>query len=416
MLYNSQTKRKKERKMVGNNVLCWDSARPTKLRRALFYDLVGIILLLCLHGQSFGASPSIVSPSKSTYTVMTSHLLRIPFEVNEPDNDVVDYSVTSSNGSTLPSGASFSQLSATGEWEFTWFPKSSNIGKHNLRFTAIDKKGAKAVKDISVDVKPATGAPTLYVSDEIGASTTFIHFDDPIYIKGREKKALELRVDLAGVDGHPLSLEIDVVDDRGEQTRFWYQEDTRTVGKLAPNTLVIRRSMKSSSEGGRGDRGVYSGVMKVRDETTNQVTSIPVVFDIALASHNSGNSRQTPFAVINIHDARASKPNWEEVDGIVALDLDFRTKYGRGKSVSGLEQLSDLVDGTQIQYILYTPPGGGGAADSNEILEISPVLKDDYTFEWDSRSVPDGTYVMGVKFIGGPHINNLMVQDSPGHY
>ena len=407
MRFNLQDSNAKEKKLMNGKGKDGYNT-PFVVASGILFQLVFTFFVMIGFGQTaHAAAPIITSPNDSIYEIMTGHLLRIPFSVVEPDNEIVDYSVTNFNGSGLPDKASLQQIPTTGEWEFTWWPDSDNIGSHTFQFHAADEKGSKTVKEITVEVKPATDAPALFVSREIDASGIFNHYNDSIYIQREENTSLDFRVDLAGISGHKLSLDIGVADDRGKTLDFRFQKPPRR-WKGTENTYFLRRYLEPSNINKRGDRGIYKGFVTVRDEVTNQVTRVPITFDIGLKSHASKNSRQIPYAVINIHDTNQHTSNWTVVNGTVPLDLKFIMQYGRGDEAGS--EISDLTKETSLQYVLYTPPDGKKPSDTNNTIEISPVLKENYAFNWNTTKVPDGTYVMGVKWVDGPHLNTLMVR------
>ena len=368
---------------------------------------VGLILIPVLSSSAFGAAPTISSPSASNYSVKAGHLLRIPFVVSEPENNKVNYSVSNLSGPSMPGTANLYQIYQAGTWEFTWWPDSDEIGTHSFRFTAEDSTGLKSTKDIDVQVKSATGSPKVYVGEEIGGSGNFVYQDSPILFKSREGSTVSFRLDLAGTANNPLSFEINVADDLGRTIEFDQNNVPNRWTGAGPNTYWLEAFFRNTKDSERGDRGVYSGVIAARDLTTNQVTNIPITIDVEIRRPNDG-SRPIPYAVMNFHDPSNKNPHWEVVSGVFPLDMDFRTKSGRGGSVQTAN--IDLVENTSIQYILYTAQPGSGATDSNEYIEISPILKNNYAYNWDTTTVPDGTYAMSVKYVDGPHIAVLKVR------
>ncbi len=95
-------------------------------------------------------------------------------------------------------------------------------------------------------------------------------------------------------------------------------------------------------------------------------------------------------------------PTWVVVNGNVPLDLIFKDRYGWGAKVT--------FNGS-LQYILYTPPDEKSASSPYEI--VSPPLKGDFAFRWDTTQYADGTYVLGVKYLDGENLSlmrNRLVQ------
>ena len=367
----------------------------------LFRRIILFGITITLNGPILAAAneaPVFITPSSDDYSVMAGHLLHIPIEIVEPENDEVEYEVEYLSSSELPKRAQLQQSGITGKWAFTWMPQAKNIGDdHVFRLQVKDEFGAEAVKEIKVNVEKATGDPSIFVSTEHKDTLTFDFQSSPILIKVRENKSLEFRIDVAGASGNPISLDIDLQDEAGDSVTLTFKKPPKRWMPTS-NTYYIKHHMK------KGTRGIYSGEINARDEITNQVTSIPITINVDLALRRK-NSREDPYAVINIHDPGTETPEWAVVSGITPLDIEFKGKYGRGGNVS-----PDLIANTSLRYVLFIPPNKAEGIDENEMIGISPILKNDYSFNWDTTAVPDGTYVLGVKWIDGPHLNNLRMR------
>lgn len=94
-----------------------------------------------------------------------------PYFADIDANDELTFDVTLENGTLLPSWLGFSNgiLTAT--------PKNANVGKHNLKVTATDKKGAKASDTFILTVNNVNDVPTLKTSIADTAAEQNVEFN-----------------------------------------------------------------------------------------------------------------------------------------------------------------------------------------------------------------------------------------------
>lgn len=78
--------------------------------------------------------------------------------------------------------------------------------------------------------------------------------------------------------------------------------------------------------------------------------------------------------------------------GVVPFDCNFSSRDG----------IPNGSPDTSIRYVIDTPAGR---------TAISPVLTNSFTFQWNSSSVPDGTYAISVEVVnGGPDVDRMQPQ------
>ena len=108
-----------------------------RLSAILCRQIILLGIAITLNGSILAEAnepPVFITPSSDDYSVMEGHLLHIPIEIVEPENDEVEYEVEYLSSSELPKRAQLQQSGITGEWAFTWMPQAKNIGDDPVVF------------------------------------------------------------------------------------------------------------------------------------------------------------------------------------------------------------------------------------------------------------------------------------------
>lgn len=332
------------------------------------------LLLSLLIPPAFAQSPpnqppQITSPTQDSYTVTEGDPLVIPFTVQEPDNDVVEYSVEYLVGgqvqSSLPQGALLATDPQTAERSFVWWPGLDQAGTYDFRFKAVDDKGASAEKMVTVAVADRSGTPAIMElkdyngrvlfapGDTIRAMQDVTHW---VMFRVRDPEGETITVTASGlppaatvqkdnssIDGYVLSW-------RPTRADVGLHDVSLTATDLGGQSLTVSFRMDA--------RRVWGG--------TSELYVIPKV----TAGASNSQTFYVPLYVVS---------------GNVSFSEEIRDFSG---ALDG--NLIPAPAGLELQYILETPQGQ---------LPISGILKGDLTATWDSKAIPDGTYALTVRIL-----------------
>jgi hypothetical protein len=328
--------------------------------------------------------PLILNPA-GDLTVSEGDVVTIPFLIDEPNNDVVDYSVQYLVGgvpqANLPSGMALDTDPTTAERAIHWWPGFNQAGTYSLRFQATDEFGLSAQKTITLTVSNHTGTPVVRLSDYY---TYEILTDAPYTLTIDENDRFALRI-----DGR---------DPEGQSITYTASGDIPTAG-LSPG---------ADANSGQwfwftnfSSAGTYHATITATDSVGSQ-TQIPLTVII----REAWTPWEWNYVIPTFGSQIASVP---VVRGNVPVDMVLRNRDGNPMVAGG----STEVQGISLRYVLETPTGR---------QFLSPVLRNDYRFTWNTSSVPDGTYVFTVELVDGPsdldrvqpHLTSIVVDNTTG--
>ena len=316
--------------------------------------------------------------------------LSIPFELADAENDPITRSVE--RGS--PKGVKLVQSKRTGQYMLSW--AAVPRGEHSVRLVAIDAAGNRVRKTLTIEAR--RGEPGIFVSTEHEGG---FELQAEANLLARAQTPVNFRVDLAVPAGQRFDLSIGLKEARGAKPKRLSVKAAPRHWNAPPNTFRVNVQFPSP--------GVYTGRIVAKNTSTGSEAELPLQFNVEPpVSLIKRNDRSRLYAVLNIHDtAVKTAPQWAEVQGRVRLNVTFRSQYGRGKPVSNKDP---MIRNTTLEYVLYLPPTSRRAVDALPVRILSRPLTNGYRFTWDTTSVPDGSYVLGVRYLDGPHLSALRAQ------
>jgi hypothetical protein len=336
--------------------------------------------------QSGGGNqpPLILSPG-GDQAVSEGDVVTIPFVVDEPNNDVVNYSVqyliAGIPQANLPRGMSLDTDPITAARAIHWWPDFSQAGTYALRFWATDEFGLTAQKTITVTVSNKTGTPAVQLYYYY---TNVPLTDAPYTITINENDQFAIR--------------ISGMDPEGQAITYTASGDIPTAG-LGPGPAANSGQWFWFTS--FSSAGTYHTTITATDSVGNQ-TQVP----LTLIVKQEWTPWEWNYVTPSFGSQTGSVPI---VRGSVPLDITLRNRDGNPLNLGG----STEVQGISLRYVLDTPTG-------SQIL--SPVLKNDYRYTWNTTGVPDGTYVFTVELVDGPsdldrvqpRLTTIVVDNSTG--
>ncbi len=314
---------------------------------------------------AYAAPPVIVSPAGNS-TVTAGDAMMIPFQIDDPDNDVVDYFVEYLVGGvvqgSLPRGAILVMDPYTAEHNLFWQPALNQPGTYSFRFRAVDAPGASAERTITVSVLSRGNTPAISV---VAVPYYSFHANGPFELPG-----VVLRVNI----GDRFELQVTAQSPVGSAVTL-----SGNGGNLSNANLGNPGNWTWFV--GSNAAGIYPATITATD-SQGRTTVFPFTIDgrhtwdgfvvrYGLPTFNGVITKAQPLAsspTVVRGSAVAVNLSWQDRDSVIKTD----------------------VTGVSLQYLHDGQP-------------IGPVLPaSSYSYTWNSITVPDRTHFFSVRMIDGP--------------
>ena len=331
--------------------------------------------------------PVFLSPTESQardgITTTEGNPVVIPFIIQEPDNDAVEYVVEHLIGGvaqpSLPAGAVLETDPKTAERRLVWWPSLSQEGLYTFRFTAVDDKGLSAEKTVRVTVQNRTGNPAIV--NARAASPMTLERPETVgslypgkTITISEGQTFAMAFNLADPEGDTVTVAVDgllgaVV---GRSSSEWLEWRTRTDhSQLGIHTATL------TATDAQGNQSTLSFAVDVRRVFNGQGEAIEIRPDV-----KSGLVRDAGLTINSVTQTAI-------VRGEVTLGVTLYDSWNEG--ISPLP----FPVGMRYHFVLHTADAQG----IDVKTYLSGVLTGPQTITWNSASIPDGTYVVDIQIV-----------------
>ena len=349
--------------------------------RSNFAVLLFYLLIFSYSEIVTAQSPTIISPSASTYNAREGDVLHVPFNARSSVNNNTlrfTYNVT-----PMPEGAELNYDPITTQKRFLWWPKMNQSGTYNLTFQVTDELNRTTSKVVTIQVADRVdGTPGIKVSKRTGYDT-FEMLPPPYEELVSPAHSASIRIDSADPDSSKSQVTLSV---QGLPTAGGITQD---YWNTSPNTNLFLAWTP-----GLTNIGSFAATIVARDNTGKE-TSVPLV----IKSRNRSNADNTFHFFPHIYSGLKNAFYHDNIaikNAVVSGNISIGVVASNdGTQLSTVGNNPDAVPPSNARFRIVLLRSDG--TETN----IGGVLKQAERVSLDTTTLPDGQYVISIDLLDG---------------